>query len=92
MAKAVDYSSMVDKFADKNSVELKMPNGQVFVIKPPELLPDEIYDKIASGKYNDAEVAAAMIDDYAGYQAAGGTLLMLNAIIEQTREERNTGE
>lgn len=55
--------------------------GPVFTIPPPEVWSDDVID----GTLNDVEVARALIgeDRYPEYIEAGGTALMLAAIIAE---------
>lgn len=82
----INFQDFKDKIEREGAIPVEMPNGKTFYIRPPELLPDDIYEKITSGRETDAEVAKAMLDDFDGFIESGGTLMLLSALVAHARE------
>lgn len=84
----INFQDFKDKLEREGTIPVDMPDGKRYHIKPPELLPDDIFEKVAAGIEDDS-VLEAMVDDFAGYLASGGTRILLGAIVQRTAEERS---
>jgi hypothetical protein len=62
--------------------------GKMFNVRTPELLTDEEYETlIVNGDGDLVAQARAMVDDYDGFVAAGGSALLLAAILKEHAAE-----
>ena len=62
--------------------------GKTFHLLTPELLSDEQYDAFQAADENDIPtIASLIVDDYAGFIAAGGTAIGLSLIVAEMMKD-----
>lgn len=83
MTRRIKLSEFKEQRRSEGGIEIEAADGEVFVIDPPELWPDEA---LALAQANDNLGVARLViggdDAYARYVAAGGTAALLGQIFQ----------
>lgn len=85
----INFAQFCEKIEQEKAVPVEMPDGTIYKVRPPELLPDAAFDRVVAGDL-DEEVLHLLMPDYDKFAAAGGSRILLASIIAQAVTDRET--